>query len=163
MNTVINRCGVLSGPWQMGKVDQGVMVLWMAKHFWRQSLKYIGFGGTGKQVRDILHVADLCRLVDQQIHNIAMFNGQLFNVGGGIEGSLSLFEMTKLCNKISGNNIAIESVKENRQADIQLYVTDNPKIESISGWKPRINPERIFVDIFEWINRNEKILEPILK
>lgn len=50
IKTVVNRCGVLTGPWQMGKVDQGVIVLWMARHFWKQDLGYFGYGGTGKQV-----------------------------------------------------------------------------------------------------------------
>jgi CDP-paratose 2-epimerase len=57
LRTVINRCGVLTGPWQMGKVDQGVFALWMAFHYFQRSLKYIGYGGTGKQVRDFLHVS----------------------------------------------------------------------------------------------------------
>ncbi|HEY9246818.1 MAG TPA: NAD-dependent epimerase/dehydratase family protein, partial [Candidatus Methanoperedens sp.] len=51
---VINRCGVLTGSWQMGKIDQGVVVLWAAKHHYGQPLSYIGYGGKGKQVRDIL-------------------------------------------------------------------------------------------------------------
>jgi CDP-paratose 2-epimerase len=25
---IINRCGVVTGPWQMGKVDQGFVVFW---------------------------------------------------------------------------------------------------------------------------------------
>ncbi len=54
LRTLINRCGVLTGPWQMGKVDQGVFALWMAFHYFQRSLKYIGYGGTGKQVRDFL-------------------------------------------------------------------------------------------------------------
>jgi CDP-paratose 2-epimerase len=53
---LINRCGVISGPWQMGKVDQGFIVLWMARHLLDGPLAYTGFGGEGSQVRDILHV-----------------------------------------------------------------------------------------------------------
>ena len=66
LRTLINRCGVLTGPWQMGKVDQGVFALWMANHYFEKPLKYIGYGGTGKQVRDFLHVADLLDLIDFQ-------------------------------------------------------------------------------------------------
>jgi CDP-paratose 2-epimerase len=66
LRTLINRCGVLTGPWQMGKVDQGVFALWVANHYFQKSLKYIGYGGTGKQVRDFLHVADLLDLIDIQ-------------------------------------------------------------------------------------------------
>ena len=47
LTTIINRCGVIAGPHQMGKVDQGVAVLWVAKHFWNRPLSYIGYGGVG--------------------------------------------------------------------------------------------------------------------
>ncbi len=110
LRTLINRCGVLTGPWQMGKVDQGVFALWVANHYFQKSLKYIGYGGTGKQVRDFLHVADLLDLIDIQIANLEQFKGQTFNVGGGQDFSLSLYETTKLCQEITGNSIMIEAV-----------------------------------------------------
>ena len=59
INSIINRCGVISGPYQMGKIDQGVIVLWMAKHFYKGDLNYVGYGGNGFQSRDVLHVFDL--------------------------------------------------------------------------------------------------------
>ena len=62
MPVLINRCGLLAGPWQMGKVDQGVITLWVARHVFGCPLRYIGFGGQGKQVRDLLHVEDLFQL-----------------------------------------------------------------------------------------------------
>ncbi|MFH1519945.1 MAG: NAD-dependent epimerase/dehydratase family protein, partial [Candidatus Omnitrophota bacterium] len=53
---VTNRCGVVAGPWQFGKVDQGIFTFWMLKHYFKKPLSYIGFNGKGKQVRDLLHV-----------------------------------------------------------------------------------------------------------
>ena len=53
---IINRCGVITGPWQMGKVDQGVFVLWVARHIFGGKLSYIGYEGKGKQVRDFIHI-----------------------------------------------------------------------------------------------------------
>lgn len=67
---VINRCGVIAGPGQMGKVDQGVAVLWMARHLYGGALQYIGYGGAGRQVRDLVHVDDILRLVLVQIERI---------------------------------------------------------------------------------------------
>lgn len=163
LKTVINRCGVLTGPWQMGKVDQGVVVLWAAKHFWKQKLAYIGYGGSGKQTRDILHVHDLFRLVDFQIHNFDRVNGELFNVGGGNEVSVSLLELTALCEEISGNKIEISRIAETRTADIKLYITDNSYVTQKTGWKPEISPKEIMVQVFEWLRQNEKELEGILK
>lgn len=162
IKTVINRCGVLTGPWQMGKVDQGVMVLWVARHFWKKNLSYIGYGGTGKQVRDILHINDLFRLVDYQIHHMDKVNGQIYNVGGGNEISVSLQELTRICEKVTGNKITIQEVAENRQADIRIYITDNSKVTADTGWKPEITVETIVEEIYEWIKAHEKELSPIL-
>jgi CDP-paratose 2-epimerase len=162
LNTIINRCGVLTGPWQMGKIDQGVMVLWVARHFWKKPLSYIGYGGLGKQVRDMLHVDDLFRLIDIQASDLPKFSGRTLNVGGGSEISLSLKELTELCEKVTGNKIAIESVKEMRQADIRIYVTDNSAVTELSGWTPKIIPLQIVTEIAQWIKENENDLKPIL-
>lgn len=163
LKAAITRFGVIAGPRQMGKTDQGVVTLWMAKHFWNQSLKYIGYGGTGKQVRDILHVDDLVELIDLQIHQIEKFEGKIYNVGGGIENSASLLEMTAICEKISGNTITIGSEIETRPADLRIYITDNSLIEKEIGWKPKRSVETVFIDIYHWIKNNEKELESILK
>lgn len=162
INTVINRCGVITGPWQMGKIDQGVVVLWLAMHFWKRSLSYIGFGGEGKQVRDILHVRDLFDLIDFQAHQLKKFNAQTFNVGGGNAVSISLKELTSLCKKITGNSIKIDSVKQNRPADIRIYISDNSRISEKCGWEPKHNPEQILTEIFEWVKNHEKDLKSIL-
>ena len=163
LKAAITRFGVIAGPRQMGKTDQGVVTLWMAKHYWKQSLKYIGYGGTGKQVRDLLHVDDVVRLIDLQIHQIEKFEGKIYNVGGGIENSASLLEMTTICEKITGNKIQIDSEVETRAADLRIYITDNSFIEKEIGWKPTKNVEQIFTNIFHWIKENENQLESILK
>jgi CDP-paratose 2-epimerase len=163
LRTVINRCGVLTGPWQMGKIDQGVIVLWLAKHFWKQELSYIGYGGKGKQVRDILHTDDLFRLIDWQMHHLDAINGEIFNVGGGRAISLSLKELTRLSREVTGNTIPIHEVPENRTADIRIYITDNSKVTSMTGWKPEIMPDQIIRDIYDWMRDNAASLEAILK
>ena len=68
LKAIINRCGVLAGPWQMGKVDQGFMSLWAARHLYGGTLSYNGFGGLGHQVRDVLHVDDLYDLIALQLN-----------------------------------------------------------------------------------------------
>jgi len=159
---IINRCGVLSGPYQMGKIDQGVIVLWMAKHFWKGRLGYIGFGGLGQQARDVLHVRDLFRLVKWQIANLGLLKGQIYNVGGGLENTVSLSELTDLCSKITGNNIEIGSSLENRPGDLPIYVTDNRKITNFSGWKPEISIETLLKEVHEWFLTDELSLKSIL-
>ncbi len=162
LKAVINRCGVLTGPWQMGKIDQGVIVLWLAKHYWKNDLSYIGFGGEGKQVRDILHINDLFDLIILQIQDIDTFSGEIFNIGGSNEISVSLQELTTYCEKITGNKIQIRKVIENRSADIPIYITDNTKITSLSGWKPKIGTEEILGDVYKWLRENENSVKKLL-
>jgi CDP-paratose 2-epimerase len=159
---IINRCGVLSGPCQMGKIDQGVIVLWMAKHFWKGRLGYIGYGGLGQQARDVLHVRDLFRLVQWQIANLDLLKGQIYNVGGGVENTVSLAELTDLCSHITGNSIEIESLVENRPGDLPIYVTDNSKIKDFSGWEPNIGIEALLFEVFDWLKKDQTILKSIL-
>ena len=114
MPAVIDRCGVIAGPWQMGKVDQGVFTHWMLAHHFRQPLSYIGFGGRGKQVRDLLHVEDLVDLVERQLLDPGAWDGRTVNVGGGRECSLSLLETTAICRELTGNEVPIAPVAETR-------------------------------------------------
>ena len=134
----------------------------MAKHFWNKKLTYNGYGGTGKQIRDILHVQDLYDLVDQQIHNMDLVNGKILNVGGGLEVSTSLLELTEICKDLTGNQIEITPVLETRQADIRIYITDNAAITKLTGWKPKIGVKQMMTEIYNWIKENEAKLKPIL-
>lgn len=157
---VINRCGVIAGPGQMGRQDQGVAAFWTGAHYFQKPLRYIGFGGTGKQVRDMVHIDDFCRLVDRQLAEFHRCSGRVFNVGGGRAGSLSLREMTDLCSEITGRTVAIQGASENRHADIPWYVADNSRVTQAVGWKPTKDPRRIIEDIHEWIRDNQAVLKP---
>ncbi len=162
VNYIINRCGIIAGPGQMGKVDQGIAVYWVAAHYWGQSLKYFGFNGKGFQVRDMLHIQDLYDLVDRQIHDFNKYSGNVFNVGGGFESSASLCELSDICKKVSGKKAEILQTTESRKADIPVYITNNSKISALSGWTPRRNMDDIVQDIFKWIDLNNKDLKDIL-
>jgi CDP-paratose 2-epimerase len=160
--SIINRCGVITGPFQMGKVDQGVIVLWLAKHYYNKSLAYYGFNGSGKQVRDILHIDDLFSLIADQLKNFHLYQGKTLNSGGGRNCSVSLRELSDVCRKLTGNKIPIEEVKEERIADVRIYLTDNSYATSINNWKPMHTPESVMQDIYNWLHENHKQLEPIL-
>jgi len=125
LRIITNRCGVLTGPWQMGKVDQGFVVLWAARHLYGGELAYMGFGGRGLQVRDILHVDDLYDLLVRQLADIETHKGCVYNVGGGLSVSVSLAELTRACTARTGNEVAISAQPETRAVDIPYYVTDN--------------------------------------
>jgi len=159
---IINRCGVLTGPWQMGKADQGVVVLWAARHIYGGTLNYIGYGGEGKQVRDLLHVDDLLELIFRQVDQLDDLTGQTFNVGGGRLVSASLQELTTLCQHFTGNSITVGGVPQNRAADIPLYLTDHAKISAATGWTPRHSVEATLESVCRWIQDNRDALARIL-
>jgi CDP-paratose 2-epimerase len=148
---VINRCGVIAGPWQLGKVDQGVFTYWLYRHYFEKDLHYIGFGGTGKQVRDLLHVNDLVLLIKKQINEAERFRGEVFNAGGSTFSNLSLCEATALCREITGKKIPVSGMPDNRPADVKWYITDNGDTESVFDWKPTQKPEVILSDIHRWL------------
>ncbi len=148
---VIDRCGVIAGPWQMGKVDQGVFTHWMLAHHFGKPLAYIGFGGKGKQVRDLLHVEDLVDLVERQLLDPDRWNGVTANVGGGRECSLSLRETTEICRELSGNEVPIEPVEETRVGDIPIYLSDCKKLFELDEWRPRRGARQVLADIHRWV------------
>ena len=162
MRVIINRCGLLTGPWQMAKSDQGVIALWMAAHCFGRDLRYIGFGGTGKQVRDFLHIDDLCALLLLQLNDFDRYRGRVLNVGGGVENSLSLRECTALCEEITGNRIRITPVAESRPADVRVYATDKRQIVEASGWSPQRDARATLADIYRWIRAEEDRIKPFL-
>jgi CDP-paratose 2-epimerase len=162
MPAIVNRCGVVAGPWQMGKVDQGFVSLWAARHLWGARLSYTGFGGTGLQVRDVLHVDDLCDLVERQIDHLSAWSGNLWNIGGGARGSVSLKELTAMCEARSGRQIAFAVVPETAPADIPYYVSDNAQVTAQCGWAPQRSVETLLDDVFAWLRAEEAPLRPLL-
>jgi CDP-paratose 2-epimerase len=160
---IINRCGVIAGPWQMGKVDQGFVTFWIASHYFGQPLNYIGYGGRGKQVRDILHVDDLVDLVFRQAARIGEFRGDVFHAGGGAACSVSLRETTALCREATGRAIEIGSIPEARSADVIWFIMDNGRTESVFGWTPTRGLPILLQDTLAWIRDHEAMLAPIFR
>lgn len=159
---VLNRCGVVAGPWQMGRVDQGFFTLFAARHLWRDPLQYIGFGGSGKQVRDVLHVEDLFDLVLLQAQNLEAGTAPVCGIGGGHENSVSLKELSRLCAARSGEELKIGSTPETHPSDVPYYVTDNEAITETTGWRPKRNLEELLDDVFHWLRKHESELRPLL-
>ena len=156
---IINRLGVISGPWQFGKQDQGFVSLWVWKHLNKKKLSYIGFGGKGRQIRDVIHIDDVCKLISKQIKKINNINNLTLNAGGGIKNAISLKDLTKICQKITSNKIKIFSKKITSQYDIPYYVTNNLKVKKIYNWHPQKKISDIVEDIYEWMLLNRKVLK----
>jgi CDP-paratose 2-epimerase len=122
----------------------------------------MGFGGRGLQVRDVLHVADLYDLIVTQLTRLDDLSGRVFNVGGGMAGSISLRELTAICQKLAGHDIAIGAVPETRDADIAYYVSDCAAVTGATGWKPKRPLQQLLDDVWRWLNDERAQLEPIL-
>ena len=155
---IINRCGVISGPLQFGKQDQGFVSLWVWKHLNNLKLNYIGYGGYGNQLRDVLHIDDLCRLINLQIKKLSKNNNLTFTVGGSNYSQVSLKELTKICQKITKNKIKIGKIAKTSNYDIPYYITDNSKVSRIYGWQIKKNIHQIVEDIYTWLSKNKKII-----
>ena len=155
---IINRCGVISGPLQFGKQDQGFVSLWTIHHIMKKKLHYIGYGGHGNQVRDVLHINDLCELIHKQINMINKIYNKLYTVGGSKISFTSLKNLTKICQKITGNKILIQKKKSTSIYDIPYFVTDNSKVSRAYNWRPKRNVIKIVYDISSWIKDNKNSL-----
>lgn len=154
VKSVINRCGLITGPWQMGKVDQGVVMFWVAAHLLGKPLEYIGWGG--KQVRDFVHIDDLFNLIDHQLNHFENYSGGVFNVGGGRDFSFSLLELTDMCAKvIPDSGVVFSRNEEVRQGDVKWYVSDTRKIREKSGWEPRKGLEETISEITAWAREHK--------
>jgi CDP-paratose 2-epimerase len=162
LRTVIDRCGVIAGPWQMGKVDQGVFTYWVLGHYFRRELRYIGYGGTGKQVRDLVHIEDLADLIDDQLLRPDHWNGATVNVGGGPGCSLSLHETTQLCRELTGHRIEVAQSSDSRPGDVRIYLSDCARLRGLTEWRPRREPRRVLEDIVAWVAGNERAVRAAL-
>ena len=140
----INRCGVLAGAGQFGTAEQGIFSYWLHAHSTRRPLKYLGFGGEGFQVRDALHPRDLARFVDFQIRHNG--SGQLLNISGGQENSMSLAQLTAWCDLRFGPHQPIADGSE-RPYDIPWLILDSTKALMATGWKPLISLPQILEEI----------------
>jgi CDP-paratose 2-epimerase len=162
LEAVINRCGVIAGPGQFGKSDQGVFTMWVACHQFGIPLKYTGFGGTGKQVRDLLHLADLVSLVRKQIDDGRRWECQVFNIGGGRNCSVSMQEMTQACRNVTGREVPIDRIEETAPYDVPLYLTDYGKASTYYDWIPLKSVKDIVSETASWIHSQEEALRPLL-
>lgn len=161
LRAVIDRCGVIAGPGQFGKVEQGVFTLWVAAHVFGRPLRYKGFGGTGRQVRDLLHPRDLFELLERQVPAIEPGVAGVFNVGGGREVSTSLLELTALCREIAGREVAVGADPETGPVDIPLFLTDSGRARERFGWAPKTGLRELIEEIHAWLVENRAELAAV--
>ncbi len=154
----INRCGVMAGAGQFGRPDQGIVAYWL--HSWREQrpLKYLGFGGTGRQVRDALHPRDLADLLLKQMQSPDAECRRLGNVSGGIESAFSLAQMSAWCEQHFGHAHPVERNGADRPFDIPWLILDDAQTRKAWDWKPQISREMIFEEVAAFAQREPEWL-----
>jgi len=156
--TWINRCGVLAGAGQFGRPDQGIIAFWI--HSWHHGrpLRYIGFDGTGAQVRDAFHPDDLGRAILLQMKIGTPKERAVWNFGGGLQNRFSLAQLSEWCKNRFGPREVTPSPAP-RAFDIPWMVMDASRAKASFGWKPEINLETIFAEIAAHAEANPGWLE----
>ena len=106
--------------------------------------------GTGKQVRDVLHAEDVVSLYFKASDNIEKTQGEVFNIGGGIDNSLSLLELFTLLE----NNLDVKMNYNQlpwRESDQKVFVADYSKINNLIGWSPKVSKEEGIKMMTNWL------------
>lgn len=161
----INRCGVLAGAGQFGKADQGIFSYWIHSWMSGRPLRYIGFGGSGLQVRDCLHPRDLAAVILRQIDHRGNDKPRIVNLAGGLANSMSLKELSTWCAAQSHpalpeNNPGLLSDSASvRPFDIPWAILDPSLAEEAWDWKPVTTLDMILCEILDHALENPDWLD----
>ena len=118
-----------------GQIDQGIVAFWLLAHHFGRPLDYIGLAGSGKQVRDLLHIDDLVGLIELQLGDPEHWRGVVANVGGGTACSTSLLELTAICRAITGRTVPVNASTDERPNDIPVYISDCTGCSALTRWR----------------------------
>lgn len=141
----INRCGVLAGAGQFGKADQGIFAFWINSWLRRAPLAYLGFGGSGFQIRDCLHPRDLVPLLRKQAAAPTCAQ-RTVNLGGGRAGAMSLAELSDWCAERFGPH-AVAADGSERRFDIPWLIMDAGLARRLWDWQPQTALDDILDEI----------------
>lgn len=154
LKTVVFRHSSMYGGRQFATYDQG-WIGWFcqkAVEAKRGPLKEpFTISGTGKQVRDVLHADDMTRLYFAALDRIDVSHGQAFNIGGGMENSLSLLELFAMLEDIAGTKLNFIKLPP-RESDQRVFVSDLAKAKKILGWEPAVSARDGVRRMVEWVN-----------
>jgi CDP-paratose 2-epimerase len=144
----INRCGVMAGAGQFGNPMQGIFAYWIHSFREGRPLNYIGFGGSGHQVRDCMHPRDLVPLLRKQFEGVCRNQSipRVCNVSGGVVNSMSLAKVTRWCEDRFGVSDVGRS-SQDRPFDIPWMVLDHSLATAVWAWTPKIKIGQILTEI----------------
>jgi len=155
--TVVFRQSSIYGPRQFGVEDQGWIAYLAICAATRQPITIYG---DGKQVRDILYIDDLARAFEAAVRNIARTAGQVYNIGGGVARTLSIWTETGPLLEDLANRPLPVTYSDWRPGDQRIYVSDIRKAQAELGWTPQVEPADGVSRLWEWINANIGLFKP---
>lgn len=153
MPTCCLRGGCLTGPNHSGVELHGFLSYLIRCNL--EEKKYNIFGYKGKQVRDNIHSLDVVLFMKEFLENPRM--GEVYNIGGGRDNSISIIEAFELISTISGKKMIYEYVDKNREGDHICYISNLSKMKAhYPGWSITKNLQQTFQEIYEsWVNRKK--------
>lgn len=155
LKTVVLRHSSIYGGRQFATYDQG-WIGWFCQQAIAAKGKLLNqpftISGNGKQVRDVLHSEDAIRLYFGVLDGIGGVAGQAFNIGGGIENSLSLLELFALLEDLCGVKLIWEHLPP-RSSDQRFFVADLTKVTRMLGWKPEVGARKGILLMLEWLEK----------
>ena len=162
LRTVIDRCGVITGPVADGQGRPGSLRLLALPPPFRPAAELHRLrrrGKAGPRPAPRRRPGRPRRRAARRPDGWAGFVG---NVGGGRDHSLSLLETTEICRELTGNEVPIERVAETRRDDVPIFIADCARLFERTDWRPRRDPRRTLSDIHEWTVANESSLAEAL-
>lgn len=154
LSLTILRCGVIAGPWQLGTSEQGFVAHWVISALLNRPVTFRGWGGSGRQVRDILHIDDCCDLVINILNAAPAKKLEVFNAGGGLVNSASLLELTDVVDDRMGSAPPVSTSSSTHLYDIPWYVSDNSRVCRHHEWQPKRSIANTLDDIARWAEKN---------
>jgi CDP-paratose 2-epimerase len=155
LNTVVFRQSCIYGQRQMGVEDQG-WVAWFV--IAAVTGKNITIYGNGKQVRDLLHVDDLVRAFRMATQKIDITRGQVYNLGGGPENTLSIWaEFGPLLTELAGREIVPAAFADWRPGDQPVFIADVSRAGREWGWQPQVSVREGIARLAQWVQENREL------
>lgn len=155
LRTVVFRHSSMYGGRQFSTYDQG-WIGWFCQQALRQSRgdkHKFTISGNGKQVRDVLHADDMISLYFRAVERIDSSAGQAFNIGGGIENSLSLLELFSILENLAQQELVYDRLPF-RESDQLVFVADLRKASSLLGWTPKVSAKDGLIRMLQWIENS---------
>jgi CDP-paratose 2-epimerase len=157
LKTVSFRQSCIYGERQFGVEDQGWMAWFIIAGILGRS---VSIYGDGKQVRDVLYVHDLVKLYEKSMEQRNALSGKAYNVGGGLENSLSLLEFIEI---LKDQDLQLSfTFGDWRPGDQRVFISDNTKVEKELDWKPETAPDQGIRNLMSWVRENKKMLNFLL-